>query len=112
MPDGVQNATKSDVGLTTNGSVNGPSTTTYTEHCTSTFLDAIMSEQFARLCSLLLENFQGMQANKLFDLNQINTRMKEKAYEHSPSLFQTDVQEVLFFEITYICLLDLIILMH
>ena len=59
-----------------------------------------MSEQFAQLCSLLLENFEGIKTDKLFDLNHINTRMEEKAYEQSPLLFQSDVQEVLFSEVT------------
>ncbi|XP_057773250.1 PHD finger protein EHD3 isoform X2 [Salvia miltiorrhiza] len=59
--DGLQNATKSNVGLTSSG--------------------------------LLLENFEGIKPDKLFDLNHISTRMKEKAYEQSPLLFQSDVQE-------------------
>lgn len=91
--------------MTSSGSVNGPNTSTITERCSCTFMDVFMSEQFAQLCSLLLENFEGFKTEKLFDLNYINTRMKEEAYEESPLLFQSDIQEVLFFEVTYICLL-------
>ncbi|XP_042008806.1 PHD finger protein EHD3-like isoform X2 [Salvia splendens] len=92
--DCLQNATKSNFGLTSRGLVNGTNTTTFTERCTSTFVDVFMSEQFAQLCSLLLENFEGVKADNFFDLNRINTRMKEKAYEKSPLLFQSDVQEI------------------
>ncbi|KAL1561200.1 PHD finger protein EHD3-like [Salvia divinorum] len=92
--DGLQNATKSNVGLTSSGSVNGPNTTTFTERSSCTFMDVFMSEQFAQLCSLLLENFEGIKTDKLFDLNHINTRMEGKAYEQSPLLFQSDVQEI------------------
>ncbi|XP_047953440.1 PHD finger protein EHD3-like isoform X2 [Salvia hispanica] len=92
--DGLQNATKSNFGLTSSGLVNGPNATTFTERCTSTFVDVFMSEQFSQLCSLLLENFEGIKADNFFDLNRINTRMKEKAYEKSPLLFQSDVQEI------------------
>ncbi|XP_042008807.1 PHD finger protein EHD3-like isoform X3 [Salvia splendens] len=90
----AKNATKSNFGLTSRGLVNGTNTTTFTERCTSTFVDVFMSEQFAQLCSLLLENFEGVKADNFFDLNRINTRMKEKAYEKSPLLFQSDVQEI------------------
>ncbi|KAH6778708.1 hypothetical protein C2S52_000137 [Perilla frutescens var. hirtella] len=92
--DGLQNGTKCNVGLTSSGSVDEPNSTTLTERCSCTFFDVIMSEHFAQLCSLLLENFEGMKADKLFDLNHINTRMKEKAYENSPLLFQSDIQEI------------------
>ncbi|KAL1557089.1 PHD finger protein EHD3-like isoform X3 [Salvia divinorum] len=67
---------------------------------TGTVLDGLQNatkssfEQFAQLCSLLLENFEGIKADSFFDLNHINTRMKEKAYEKSPLLFQSDVQEI------------------
>lgn len=98
--DGIQNAAKCNVDLTSSGSVNEPNPTTFTERCSYTFSDIIMSEQFAQLCNLLLENFEGMHADKFFDLNHINSRMKEKAYENSPLLFQSDIQEVLFLGIT------------
>lgn len=92
--DGIQNAAKCNVGLTSSGSVNEPKSTTFTERCSCAFSDIIMSEQFAQLCSLLLENFEGMSADKLLDLNHINIRMKEKAYENSPLLFQSDILEI------------------
>ncbi|KAL0391770.1 UNVERIFIED_CONTAM: PHD finger protein EHD3 [Sesamum radiatum] len=51
-------------------------------------------EKFAELCSLLLQNFQGIKADKLFDFNHINSRMKERAYENSPLQFQSDIQQI------------------
>ncbi|XP_051139203.1 PHD finger protein EHD3 isoform X2 [Andrographis paniculata] len=65
---------------------------TITELCQGTFLEIIMSENFARLCSLLLGN--GIKADKLLDLSCINSRMKEKAYENSPMQFYSDMQEI------------------
>ncbi|KAL3504305.1 hypothetical protein ACH5RR_034146 [Cinchona calisaya] len=65
-----------------------------TERCKRTFFDVIMSEKFALLCKVLLENFQGMKVDKLFDISLINSRMKEGAYENSPVLFFSDIQQV------------------
>lgn len=53
-----------------------------------------MSENFASLCNLLLENFQGMRADKVFDISVINSRMKEGKYESAPVLFFSDIQQV------------------
>ncbi|KAK6131082.1 hypothetical protein DH2020_035177 [Rehmannia glutinosa] len=92
--NGHQNAAKDNEGMTSSGSVNESNHYTFTELCQRTFFDVIMSEKFAQLCSLLLENFQGLKADKLFNLNHINSRMKESAYESSPLLFQSDIQEI------------------
>ncbi|KAL0314369.1 UNVERIFIED_CONTAM: PHD finger protein EHD3 [Sesamum angustifolium] len=90
--NGLQNAAKDSVGMAYSGSVNESDSDTFTEICRSTFFDVIMSERFAQLCSLLLEN--GMHADKLFDMRHINSRMKEKAYENSPLLFHSDIQQI------------------
>lgn len=97
--DGPQSGAKCNVGMTSSGSVNESNDSTFTELCQCTFFDIIISEKFAKLCSLLLENFEGMKAEKLFDLHHINTRMKEKEYEKSPLLFQSDIQKVLFWKL-------------
>lgn len=55
-----------------------------------------MSERFALLCNVLLENFQGMKADKVFDVSLMNSRIKEGAYENSPILFFSDMQQVYF----------------
>ncbi|KAL3845484.1 hypothetical protein ACJIZ3_002887 [Penstemon smallii] len=92
--EGFQNVAKTSVGVTSTGSVNQPNHGTVKDLCRCTFSDIIMSENFAQLCRLLLENFQGMKANKLFDLSQINSRMKERAYENSPVLLHSDIQQI------------------
>ncbi|KAL2467804.1 PHD finger protein EHD3-like [Forsythia ovata] len=92
--DDIQNAALGSVGKTSSGSVNESNHCTGTELCRCMFFDIIMSEKFAQLCSLLLENFQGLKADKLLDLSLINSRMKEGAYESSPVLFYSDIQQV------------------
>ncbi|KAL3840052.1 hypothetical protein ACJIZ3_024643 [Penstemon smallii] len=92
--DGLQNAAKASVDVTSGGSVNEPNSDVVTDLFRRTFSDVLLSEKFAQLCSLLLENFQGMNANKLFDLGHINSRMKERAYESSPILFHSDIQQI------------------
>ncbi|CAA0840803.1 RING/FYVE/PHD-type zinc finger family protein [Striga hermonthica] len=66
----------------------------FTELCQRTLSDIIMSETFSQLCSLLLENFQGWKTDNVFNFTRINSRMKENAYESSPMLFHSDIQEV------------------
>ncbi|PIN16483.1 Histone acetyltransferase [Handroanthus impetiginosus] len=90
--DGNQNAVKGSEGMMSAGSVNESNHDRVTELCLCTFVDVIVSEKFAQLCTLLLEN--GIKADKLFDLNYINSRMKEKAYESSPHLFHSDIQQI------------------
>ncbi|KAL3634791.1 hypothetical protein CASFOL_021845 [Castilleja foliolosa] len=83
-----------DVGMASNGCVNESRDCTVTELFERTFSDIIMSEKFAQLCKLLVENFQGANADKIFDLNHINSRMKESTYGSSPLRFQLDMQEI------------------
>ncbi|KAG8378212.1 hypothetical protein BUALT_Bualt08G0114300 [Buddleja alternifolia] len=90
--DGHQDVAKGSMCMTFNGSVNELNRGTVTELCRRTFFDIIMSEKFAELCGLVLEN--GMKANKLLDLSPINSRMKENAYDSSPVLFHSDVQQI------------------
>ncbi|XP_011074808.1 PHD finger protein EHD3 isoform X1 [Sesamum indicum] len=93
LHDDLHNATKDSVG-TSCGSINESNHYTFTEICLCSFSGIIMSEKFAELCGLLLQNFQGIKADKLFDLNHINSRMKERAYENSPLQFQSDIQQI------------------
>ncbi|KAL6504526.1 hypothetical protein OROGR_026449 [Orobanche gracilis] len=92
--NGPQKAAEGNVGMTSDGSVDESKHCTFTELCEHTFSDIIMSEKFEQLCSLLHDNFQGLKLDKIFNLKQINSRMKENAYESSPLLFQTDIQDV------------------
>ncbi|KAK9270793.1 hypothetical protein L1049_026378 [Liquidambar formosana] len=94
MPTGSQNADEGHLGVTSNGSLNELNRHTITELCQRAFFDIIVSEKFAALCKLLFENFPGVKVDRFFDYNRINTKMEEGAYEHSPVLFSSDIQEV------------------
>ncbi|XP_073294784.1 PHD finger protein EHD3 isoform X1 [Primulina huaijiensis] len=92
--DGLHKESHTSRIMSSNGSANALNHHSVTELCRSTISEIIESEKFSQLCSLLLENFQGMKTEKLLDLSQINSRMKEKAYESSPVLFHSDIQQV------------------
>ncbi|CAJ1971945.1 unnamed protein product [Sphenostylis stenocarpa] len=64
-----------------------------TERCQHVFRDILASEKFSSLCKILLENFQEMKPETVFDFSVINSRMKEQAYEHSSTLFLSDLQQ-------------------
>ncbi|XP_027333007.1 PHD finger protein EHD3-like isoform X2 [Abrus precatorius] len=65
-----------------------------TEKCQRVLSNVLASEKFSSLCKALLENFQGMKPESVFDFSAINSRMKGQAYEQSPTLFLSDVQQV------------------
>ncbi|RDX79173.1 PHD finger protein EHD3, partial [Mucuna pruriens] len=65
-----------------------------TERCQRVFCDILSSEKFSSLCKVLLENFQGVKPESVFDFSVINSRMKGQAYEQSPTLFLSDVQQI------------------
>ncbi|TYI82929.1 hypothetical protein E1A91_D05G255500v1 [Gossypium mustelinum] len=95
IPNGTQHtAEKLEGVIISNGSYKELNPQTTTERCQRVFFDVIISEKFTTLCKLLLENFQGIKLDNLFHLSLINSRMKEGAYEQSPMLFTSDIQEV------------------
>lgn len=61
--------------------------------CRHVCFDILISEKFTSLCKLLVENFQGIKIDNFFDLNLINSRMKDGIYDESPMLFLTDIQQ-------------------
>jgi len=67
-----------------------------TERCQRVFCDILASEKYSLLCKILLENFQEMKPETVFDFSLINSRMKEQAYEQSPTLFLSDLQQVIY----------------
>lgn len=91
-----QNASKGEADDTSNGCEKDLNPLAITKLCQDTFSEIISSENFASLCKLLLENFQGIKDESLFDFSPINSRMKEGAYENSPLLFSSDIQQVKF----------------
>ena len=66
---------------------------TFTSTCQHAFFNILISQKFASLCKLLLQNFQGIKADSIFDLKHINSRMKSGVYEDSPLLFSKDMQQ-------------------
>ncbi|CAI9115548.1 OLC1v1016473C1 [Oldenlandia corymbosa var. corymbosa] len=91
---GIQNAVRSMEGGMLNTSMNNADRRKVADLCKRTFCDVIMSEKFALLCNVLLENFHGIKADKLLDIGFINSRMKEGVYEKSPGRFLSDFQQV------------------
>ncbi|KAJ1387358.1 Zinc finger, PHD-type [Sesbania bispinosa] len=65
-----------------------------TEMSQRVLCNILTSEKFSSLCKVLLENFQGMKPENVFDFSVMNSRMKEQAYEQSPTLFLSDIQQV------------------
>ncbi|KAK4340968.1 hypothetical protein RND71_039469 [Anisodus tanguticus] len=90
VSQGFQNGTKA----VSNGLVDEPKSYSVTELCQHTFLDIVKSEKFAQLCHVLFENFEGMKADKFFDINLIHSRMKDGSYEGSSLLFHSDIQQM------------------
>ncbi|KAA8546457.1 hypothetical protein F0562_002804 [Nyssa sinensis] len=75
-----------------NGLLNESNHHTVTELCQRAFLDIVISEKFAQLCKLLSE---GMRVDSFFDIGLLNSRMKDGAYESTPTLFNSDIQQCL-----------------
>ncbi|KAM7507797.1 hypothetical protein LguiA_018250 [Lonicera macranthoides] len=100
MLNGTQIAAKRHVGLMPNGSVGQSYYRNNTELCKRAFSDILMSENFTELCNLLLQNFDGVKVDCVFDVSTIDSRMKEGAYEGSPMLFHSDIQRVYIYHCT------------
>ncbi|GMI78373.1 hypothetical protein like AT1G77250 [Hibiscus trionum] len=77
-----------------NGSFKESKPPTTTEMCQRVFFEVIISEKFTSLCKLLFDNFQGIKLDSLFHLSLMNSRMKDGAYEQSPMLFSSDIQQI------------------
>ncbi|XP_042479682.1 PHD finger protein EHD3 isoform X2 [Macadamia integrifolia] len=100
VPDRSQSVCKEHENATSNGSQNEANDQAdvhhVTELCQHVLHNVMVSEKFDLLCKLLCENFQ-IQEIKLanfLDFSVMNSRMKDGAYEQSPVLFSTDLQQV------------------
>lgn len=87
-------SSKDNVGVILNGSRNNSSPSTNTDCCKRALYNVLTSAKFSELCDLLLRNFQGLKMSSLFDINTIQSRVKEGVYESSPLLFHHDIQQV------------------
>jgi hypothetical protein len=92
MSNGSQKAANGHTGVTSSGFLNESDQQTITEKCQHAFLNILISDKFTSLCKLLFENFEGIKAD-IFEFSIINTRMKDGAYERSPILFSSDIQQ-------------------
>ncbi|XP_015885779.3 PHD finger protein EHD3 [Ziziphus jujuba] len=90
--NGFRREDSEHAGISSNGYLD-TSKCTVTETCQRAFFNTLISEDFASLCKLLLDNFQGIKDN-VFDFSLINSRMKDGAYESSPMLFLSDFEQV------------------
>lgn len=82
------------VGVLSNGLLNESNHHTNTELCKHVFFNILISEKFTELCNLLFRSFHGVKVDRVLDVSLINSRMKEGAYESSPMLFHSDIQQV------------------
>lgn len=107
VSNGSQKAANGHTGVTSSGFLNESDHHTITEKCQHAFLNILISDKFTSLCKLLFENFEGIKAD-IFEFSIINTRMKDGAYERSPILFSSDIQQVIlrciFWLISYVVL--------
>ncbi|KAG7025011.1 PHD finger protein EHD3 [Cucurbita argyrosperma subsp. argyrosperma] len=87
----VQMASHRENGVVSNGSLENPDRCSVNESCWRAFLSIIDSQKFISLCKLLSENFRGIKADNVFDFSLVNSRIKEGAYENSPTLFLSDI---------------------
>ncbi|GJU17307.1 PHD finger protein EHD3, partial [Tanacetum coccineum] len=62
------------------------------ELCGRAFSDILKSDKYSELCGLLLKNFGVVNANQVLDLNAMNLKMNNGAYETSPMLYLKDIQ--------------------
>ncbi|KAJ6839849.1 PHD finger protein EHD3-like [Iris pallida] len=85
---------KTQLNLSETETYNKKLVVTNTMKCQEVFLDILRSEKFILMCDLLGKNFQAINAEKLLDFSQINLKMKNGVYEHSPGLFNQDIQQV------------------
>ncbi|CAK8567421.1 unnamed protein product [Lathyrus sativus] len=76
------------------GSSSEPHGDGVTEMCQRVLHNILSSEEFNSLRKILLENFQGIKLESVFDFSVTNSRMKQKTYEQSPALFSSDIQQV------------------
>lgn len=95
-PHKLQREVNGHANVLPNGCPSEPDGPRVTEMCQQALRNILVSEKFSLLCKLLIENFNGMKPESVIDFSVINSRLKDRAYEESPTLFLSDIQQVLF----------------
>ncbi|KAI7740711.1 hypothetical protein M8C21_023522, partial [Ambrosia artemisiifolia] len=67
---------------------------TNSELCGRALSDTLNSEKFSELRGLLLKNFGVVDVNRVSNVDAINSKLKNGAYETSPMLYLKDIQQV------------------
>jgi hypothetical protein len=102
MANGTHSKAKGHAGVLSNGALDESRHHSVPELCQHAFLSILLSEKFTSLCKLLFENFQGMKTGSILSLSFIDRRMKDGAYDHSPMLFCEDIEQVIYYNPSYI----------
>ncbi|XP_043717419.1 PHD finger protein EHD3 isoform X2 [Telopea speciosissima] len=98
VPDRSQSVWKEHENATSNGSQNEANNQAdvhrVTDLCQRALHNVMVSEKFDLLCKLLCESFEGIKVERFLDFSVMNSRIKDGAYEQSPVLFSTDLQQI------------------
>ncbi|XP_021718174.1 PHD finger protein EHD3-like [Chenopodium quinoa] len=92
--NGASTEAKGFSSVISNGVPSDSDQLTVTRLCERAFLRLVISGKFASLCKMLTENLHGLNIEKVLDFSLINTRIKEGAYEQTPMLFSSDIQQI------------------
>uniref|UniRef100_A0A0D6R4Z0 PHD-type domain-containing protein n=1 Tax=Araucaria cunninghamii TaxID=56994 RepID=A0A0D6R4Z0_ARACU len=71
-----------------------PSTELIIERCRNVLQDVTSAEKFAQLCNLVHGSFAGSRTHDVFDFRLIELRMNAGTYGMSPTLFDSDMQQI------------------
>uniref|UniRef100_A0A803NM43 PHD-type domain-containing protein n=1 Tax=Cannabis sativa TaxID=3483 RepID=A0A803NM43_CANSA len=90
---GFQKEASGQVGAVSNGHLDSLNHQSVSEICHRTFFDVVTSEKFTSLCKLMLDHFHEMKIDSFLDYTLINSRIETGAYNQSPLLFLSDIQQ-------------------
>ncbi|KAL2894027.1 PHD finger protein EHD3 [Bienertia sinuspersici] len=91
MTNGFLTAAKE---ISSNGGSSESGHLSVSRQCEHAFFRLVVSRKFATFCKMLSENFHGLKIENFLDFGPINSRIKEGAYEHTPTLFSSDIQQI------------------
>lgn len=97
MSHGLQNETNGHADVSCNGCASSSNSDGHavTEMSQNVLCNIFASENFCSLRKVLSDHFQETKLESVLDFSVINSRIKERAYEQSPALFLSDIQQVI-----------------